>query len=1090
MPRIHLNVIGPPEATRDGQPRKLYLKDLAVMAYLALEGRTQRRRLAQLLWPDAPDPLNNLSAARTHIIKELGDAALEADPDTLTLPDHVTCDARIWRSDATGDQDRWDAWRGDFLQGLRFREWASGLGEEFEEWLEDTRARFRSERRDAATRLATHAIARHDLDTARTLLEVACGDPDDPREDAARLLMLVHGALGHADRAALTYQHLTRALQDALDVEPTPATTDALHLARAGSTDACLTALRERLPAASDEGSGEVAGNAPFVGREAEYRTLLDTLRPDGSRPVRVAVLTGEPGAGKTHLASELARAFAPTAHALDTTASPGGLPLAVIDTLARNALLARPNALEVLPPAWRDALARFLPDALTPGGPPPAPDVERRNLYYAIRGVLEHPARPTLLLVDDLQWADDATLEFLTFLLTNPPARGLTLLATLRDTETPRGNLSPLLERVTRNGLGVIQPVPPLTTADITALAEALGRQVNPDELERMTGGNAFYLTELLRADASGHGNATTPERVQDLIRTRLGGLEAPERQSLEALAVLAGPAPVSLLRRVSGRTMEETALALDQLHRAGLVNTDPSSTSFHHDLTREVVLGDLSSTRCHLLHLRAARALKDHPLQAARHYWTARDLLEDDDQHAAFQTFTRTATAVALRGDLREALLWLDRAESVTENPESIAAAAVHRAELLERYGQHQDALRALDAARPAVDGSRSVTLRARAGVARATILTRELGKPAEAHALLEDVLRFLDGATGFEADGVRGDTLNLLGHAAFQLGQYDQARERFDGALTIRQALGDRYRVAETLAGLGMIAFVLGQPDAERLLLECLTIREQIGDTIGVAKSLTNLGNVYERQGRYHEALALYERAQPIYAENNGWFGLTRSLINIGAIHFRLSRYETARAFYARALQISRQQQLQITEELHLNLAEVEFRLGRHTEAMAYMRTFWAAAEANGRAGAAIAVRGHLLHAELHRVCGATAEAKERLKNALVVARECRRPDLLAFAEFIHALEAGHTEAAQACLRQGDMRSEDYMAARVLLAQVRQDVHELQTVLRLTNDRWLQATILCSLSELLPQEAQDFQAQADVALRELAT
>jgi predicted ATPase len=100
---------------------------------------------------------------------------------------------------------------------------------------------------------------------------------------------------------------------------------------------------------------------------------------------------------------------------------------------------------------AWRDALARFVPDLLEPTSANTNPELERRHLFEAIRVLLMHPDRPTLLLIDDLQWADEGTLELIVHLMRHSKPTGFLLLATMRDTETARANLKPILELIGR---------------------------------------------------------------------------------------------------------------------------------------------------------------------------------------------------------------------------------------------------------------------------------------------------------------------------------------------------------------------------------------------------------------------------------------------------------------------------------------------------------------------------------------------------------------------------------------------------------------------------------------------------------------
>ena len=96
---IRLEVLGKPVVRHEQREAKLYAKAVALLAYLALEGRTSRRKIAEMLWAGAPDPLNNLSVTRGHILGELGEGALMSDLETIALGADVWCDALEWQKE-------------------------------------------------------------------------------------------------------------------------------------------------------------------------------------------------------------------------------------------------------------------------------------------------------------------------------------------------------------------------------------------------------------------------------------------------------------------------------------------------------------------------------------------------------------------------------------------------------------------------------------------------------------------------------------------------------------------------------------------------------------------------------------------------------------------------------------------------------------------------------------------------------------------------------------------------------------------------------------------------------------------------------
>jgi DNA-binding SARP family transcriptional activator len=291
---LRLELLGTPNLTVNGRVVKLGVKHISMLAYLALEGRTSRRVLGNILWAEAPNALNNISVARNLLVKALGKNALEVDADSLALSPGFSCDVLEFRTGIkTNDASVWDVWRGAFLTGLRLQDWEMGLGAEFEDWLFATRESLIFERREFAASLGLQQLRLNNFEAAIMFLEVAQRPDGDPLEDACRHLILAYGATHKPDQALLAYNNLSKVLNQELGVQPSNRTKTALELARSAQADSCKVALQLELgvkitpvPERSE---------APLVGRETELQAILDFLDTG-----RVVVIHGEPGAGKS----------------------------------------------------------------------------------------------------------------------------------------------------------------------------------------------------------------------------------------------------------------------------------------------------------------------------------------------------------------------------------------------------------------------------------------------------------------------------------------------------------------------------------------------------------------------------------------------------------------------------------------------------------------------------------------------------------------------------------------------------------------------------------------------------------------------
>ena len=661
--------LGTPEVTLGGRAVRLGSKAVSILALLSLEGRLRRRDLGRMLWSEANDPLNSVSAARVALGKQLG-FHLGGDTETLHLEGDWSCDVHGFEgasalSDVRELQEVWDSWRGDFLTGVRLPEWESGFGEEFEGWLFDKRDALQSQRRDLGAKIGLKLIQETAYQAAIPYLEVTQNTNLEPREDAAQWLMLCLGSVARFDAALAVFNKLERSLQDELGVKPTIASQQTLATVRLGAA-ACIADLQALKPAQTTVVNfGLEETEAPFVGRETELEKLLVEFEHLRQAKSRLVLIAGEPGAGKSRLAQELAQQglkLEGNLVVLQGVAAPTGLPFVVWDRVFKQLL--NPTTLEQMPSLWRKMLAQVVPEAEL--GQPSESEFEPRGVFEALRFLLHQLEKPCLIVLDDLQWADQVSLELLLFLLDQAPGHGLLVVGTVRDTEASNSSLTALNEVIARQGRGTRLKLEGLQNVDIQSLAAHLGRMnADVENLSKSSGGNPLYVLELLQSKAH-----HMPERIQSLIQTRLEGLGTIELQVLEALTIIGNGGTQQQIRLVSGRSLDETSQASNHLEQIGLLRSDQYGTHFSHDLTLEVMQTQLSVNRRETLHLRAARALKNQTPQIALHYFVSRTAWEATDNLEAGKAFLEAGAWYALRGDLTSASLWFSRVLEQTQD------------------------------------------------------------------------------------------------------------------------------------------------------------------------------------------------------------------------------------------------------------------------------------------------------------------------------------------------------------------------------------------------------------------------------------
>ncbi|MFE6620752.1 ATP-binding protein [Streptomyces sp. NPDC057740] len=314
--------------------------------------------------------------------------------------------------------------------------------------------------------------------------------------------------------------------------------------------------------------------------RDGELESLARWWGEASDGTGRLVLVGGDAGAGKTTLIHEFgrrlrdARLFSGSCEPLATP-----LPLGPLRDMADT--LPAPLRQELFGTPDPTAVRRLLLDALAAGG------------------------TPALVVLDDAHWADEATLDLLRFLGRRLGARPAMIVVAYRQDEV--GPRHPL--RVLAGDLAALPSVrrltvPPLSEAAVARLAAGTG--IEPAELHRRTGGNAFFVTQVLS-----DGGATVPATVRDAVLARAARLGPGARDALDAVACLGTRAAPWLVEAVSGRPPRE----LDECVERGLLTAEHSAVTFRHELVRIAVEEAIPPGRAADLHRRALTVLAARP-------------------------------------------------------------------------------------------------------------------------------------------------------------------------------------------------------------------------------------------------------------------------------------------------------------------------------------------------------------------------------------------------------------------------------------------------------------------------------------------
>ncbi|HEU0089950.1 MAG TPA: AAA family ATPase [Pseudonocardiaceae bacterium] len=587
-----------------------------------------------------------------------------------------------------------------------------------------------------------------------------------------------------------------------------------------------------------------------LVGRDAELARLEHglqqlSLQGPGGALMRVLEVVGEPGMGKTRLLAELStrvRGQRPVVLGGQATEFERNVPFGVlVDALDDHLAAVEPPRLKQVCPDCRVVLSAVFPALVAWRPECPAHESPRYRLHRAVRVLLQELACPggLVLILDDMHWADEASLQLIEYLLRNPPRAPLLLALAYRPRQMP-AQLAAALARAVDSGDRVDRlDLSPLTLAEVR---ELLGPSVSPARcrtLYQESGGNPFYLDALVRAGGAARfevdGDTAQGELLpsaQAALRAELDAVSASGRLVARAAAVAGDPFDPSLVADVA-RLPEPAVLdGLDELVERDLLRPteQPRRFRYRHPLVRHVVYHSAGAGWRLDAHARAATALARNaapPMACADH--VARSALTGDDAAVALLVdAAREAMAVAPATSAQ----WLRTALGLLSD-----GAVQRRAELLRALARALGLAGQLTAAGEILHevlltmSDELPAIRA-STVAFCAMVERLLGRHAQARALL---LRELDGLSG--SDGREVAVLKLeLASDALLAGEFTSDRVLTEDAAELARRHGDRAleAVAVGLSALG--SYAAGQVSqagaqvvAGALLVDGLTTRE---------------------------------------------------------------------------------------------------------------------------------------------------------------------------------------------------------------------------------------------------------------------
>jgi tetratricopeptide (TPR) repeat protein len=664
--------------------------------------------------------------------------------------------------------------------------------------------------------------------------------------------------------------------------------------------------------------------NTPLIGREKELEKALEALKKVIDGHGQTVLVSGETGQGITKLVTELldkAKAQGVeclTGKCLFKEGADPYLPFkdamkAHLDAARRTADDKKGSAGErytdILPMGLigigaddaEEKVATAEAERRRPGASTLGTDFtkERERVFSALVSALSEltAKRPVALFLDDLQWADSATLQLLTYIIRNSADQRLLVIGAYRtsEVEAKKGHpLKDVLQRARREGRCTEIKLGPLKKEHIELMISTIldvhkVPKTFTERIHRETGGNPLFIEELLRSlvetrlvpakgadlDKVDLGKVKVPSSVAELLGRKLEGLDKEQRNLLEEAAVLGEEFSPEILGQVVQMEEMELIDMLEGLMNLQIVQEVPEEGGeiryrFVHKQMRGVVYDTLSAAKKRLLHKRVGAILEELPAkEREKHLFALAHHLTMANDLGKAVTYTIMAAERAERGFAAEdaiesyenALVLLEKVPPTADTPKKrkdIVARIAGLKFMTENWG---DALRYL----------------------------KTLEKEAEAQ---KDQLTL-------------SEVHRRIGHIERMRGSWAKATTEYNKALEISESMDDELGIAEALQGLGPIHAMKADYDVAKAYLEkSMDISMDLKDTLNLGRSYVELGHVLRDQGTYDEALGSYTEGLMLLEKAGDQYSMTRGFLAIGDLCMMTKEWDKAVDFYGKA------------------------------------------------------------------------------------------------------------------------------------------------------------------------------------------
>jgi len=881
------------------------------LAYLLLhrDSPIPRQQLSFLFWPDSSE-----SQARTNLRNmlfrlreafpkaddylEIGSQTIWWKSDSRFKLDLDQFSAAVEKTDLTGSGKDQEAHR-QALEGAVSAYGGDLLPSCYDDWIQSEREQHQADYHRLLEELVDFLELEGDFPLAiRHTQLLLRGDP--LHEDSYRRLMELYSLNNQKPQAVRTYHQCVDILENELGLDPS-------H-----ETITLYQSLMER-EVAADKPSRISEKGTSLVGRDEVWKKLQDAWR-ELEHGSRLVLIRGEAGIGKTYLAEEFIRSL--RREGINTLVShsyptEGELAYTPLTTLLRSERVK--SKLSTLEEIWLTELSRLMPELTQEYPDLPEPEQltenwQRQRLFEAsTRALLDGESR-LILLLDDLQWCDQETLDWLRFLLEYETSTKLLVIGGVRTedltADNPLISLFSNLERSDRITEILLDRLDRAATQELAA--DLWGDELVESEVEMLfleSEGNPLFVAEMVRAGYLGGEAAgkTLPSKVQAVIETRLNALSTPAREAASTAAVVGREFDFELLFQAGDASEDELLQALDELWGRRLIRDVGEGYNFSHDKFREVVYQDLSPHRRKHYHNKIADALVElHSTslgkvasQLALHFNQGGKANQAVEYYLLAGDQARTLYA------RQNAIDCYQQAETLLEEKNDPRSLQIYQGwgDVLLKLVRYDDAADAYQKMLKTAEEIGDCESQAQAWLAVGKIRDRQ----GDHSSALECAEKALELADDNECEVEKAEAVLLKGQSHYRLGDVKVAEPIIKEALKLSEEGEDQFIRGRCLSQLGLIRDDLGDyQEAQKYKEGALEVFGKLkgdGGKVWIGTTNMNLANTANLRGDYEQAVNLYQKALEVFNERKDQDMIIGCLVNMAAAKAGLGENQQA-------------------------------------------------------------------------------------------------------------------------------------------------------------------------------------------------